>query len=82
MSKTVTMREAFDSVMNDFKESMKPDGMLFAQMKKAVESLQNDRIKELEEKVRNLEGSPSPHNTYVPLSCGPVDDGATDNGFM
>lgn len=82
MSKPVTMREAFDLVMNDFQESIKPGGAVFVQMQKAVESLQNDRIRELEEKVRNLEASPSPNNTYVPDCTGPVDDRGGSQGFM
>ena len=82
MSKT--FKEAFDEVMNDFREGMKPGGEIFETIKNTVEELQKDnadRMTELEKQVEIIGKQPSPHNTFVPESTGAASD-HVDTGFM
>lgn len=80
------VKEVKDAMLNAWIDAIeKPDGVLLVAINQAVENAQQknvERISELEKMVKNLESSPSPYNTYVPESLGPVDDGAINTGFM
>jgi len=81
-----SVKEVKDAMLNAWLDAIeKPDGVLSVAINRAVEDAQKknvERISELEKMVKNLEGSPSPYNTYVPESLGSVDDGVINTGFM